>query len=147
MSRVSLIIVGSQASIAASLMALARHNNIQVIACVNDVADIFATLTDTETTIALIDFSVVSEAHYAMLTELRRSHPTTKVIFLCDGADQSKLFDAFRHGASGYLETKDRNVFLAKAIHAVSTGEAWVPRQFVSKIVDSLRQTLGLQTN
>ena len=65
MSRVSLIIVGSQASIAASLMAVARHNNIQVVGCVNDVADIFATLTDTETTIALIDFSVVSEVHYA----------------------------------------------------------------------------------
>ena len=142
MSRVSLIIVGSQASIAASLMALARHNNIQVIACVNDVADIFATLTDTETTIVLIDFSVVSEAHYAMLAELRRSHPTTKVIFLCDGADQSKLIDAFRHGASGYLETKDREAFLAKAIQAVSNGEAWVPRQFVGKIVDSLCQTL-----
>ena len=138
MSRVSLIIVGSQASIAASLMALSRHKYIQVIACVNDVADIFPTLTDTEPTIALIDFSVVSEAHYAMLTELRRSHPKTKVIFLCDGADQSKLIDAFQHGASGYIETKDREAFLAKAIQAVSNGEAWVPRHFVTKIVERL---------
>ena len=138
MSRVSLIIVGSQVSIAASLMALSRHENIQVIACVNDVADIFTKLTDTEPTIVLIDFSVVSEAHYAMLAELRRSHPKTKVIFLCDGADQSKLIDAFRHGASGYLETKDREAFLAKAIQAVSSGEAWVPRHFVTKIVERL---------
>ena len=138
MSRVSLIIVGSQASIAASLMAISRHKNIQVIACVSDVADIFGKLTDTEPTIALIDFSVVSEAHYAMLTELRRSHPKTKVIFLCDGADQARLIEAFRHGASGYLETKDREAFLAKAIQAVSNGEAWVPRQFVTKIVERL---------
>ena len=138
MSRVSLIIVGSQASIAASLMTLARHKHIQVIACVNDIADIFAKLTDTDPTIALIDFSVVSEARYAMLTELRRSHPNTKVIFLCDGADQSKLVDAFRQGAAGYLETKDRDAFLAKAIQAVSNGEAWVPRTFVSKIVERL---------
>ena len=108
MSRVSLIIVGSQASIAASLMALSRHKDIQVIACVNAVADIFTRLNDAEPAIALIDFSVVSEANFAMLTELRRSHPKTKVIFLCDGADQTKLIDAFRHGASGYLETKDR---------------------------------------
>ena len=119
-------------------MALARHKNIQVIACVNDVADIFTKLTDREATIALIDFSVVGEAHYAMLTELRRSHPTTKVIFLCDGADQSKLIDAFRHGASGYLETKDRDAFLAKAIQAVSNGEAWVPRHFVTEIVERI---------
>ena len=138
MSSVSLIIVGSQASIAASLMVLSQHKNIQVIACVNDVADIFTKLTDTEPTTVLIDFSVVSDAHYAMLTELRRSQPTTKVIFLCDGADQSKLIDAFCHGASGYLETKDRDAFLAKAIQAVSNGEVWIPRQFVTKIVERL---------
>jgi len=139
-SRVSLIIVGRQPSIAASLVAISPHKNIQVIACVNDVADIFSKLTEIEPTIALIDFSVVSEAHYAMLTELRRCHPKTKVIFLCDGADQTKLIDAFRHGASGYLETKDREAFLAKAIHAVSDGEAWVPRHFVTKIVERLTQ-------
>lgn len=138
MSRVSILIAGRQASIAASLLTLSRHKNIQVIACVNDVADIFTKLNDTEPTIALIDFSVVSEAHYAMLAELRRSHPKTKVIFLCDGADQAKLIDAFRHGASGYLETKDREAFLAKAIQAVSDGEAWVPRHFVTKIVERL---------
>ena len=138
MSRVSLIIVGTQASIAASLMALSRHKNIQVISCVNEVAEIFSNLTETEPTIVLIDFSVVSEAHYAMLAELRRSHPKTKVIFLCDGADQTKLIDAFRHGALGYIETKDREAFLAKAIQAVSNGEAWVPRHFVTKIVERL---------
>ncbi len=140
MSRVSLIIAGSQASIAASLLALSRQKDIQVIACVNDVADIFSKLTDTEPTIVLIDFSVVSEAHHAMLTELRRSHPKSKLIFLCDGVDQTKLVDAFRHGASGYIETKDREAFLAKAIQAVSNGEAWVPRHFVTKIVERLRQ-------
>ena len=138
MPRVSLIIVGSQASIAASLMALSRHKDIQVIACGSDVADIFAKLTDTDPTIVLIDFSVIAEAHYAMLAELRRSHPKIKVIFLCDGADQTKLIDAFRHGASGYIESKDREAFLAKAIQAVNNGEAWVPRHFVTKIVERL---------
>lgn len=140
MSRVSLIIAGGQASIAATLLALSRDKNIQVTACVNDVADVFTKLTEAEPTIVLIDFSVVTEAHYAMLTALRRSHPKTKVIFLCDGADQTKLIDAFRHGASGYLEAKDREAFLAKAIHAVSNGEAWVPRHFVTKIVERLTQ-------
>jgi DNA-binding NarL/FixJ family response regulator len=140
MSRFSLIIVGGQSSIAATLLALSRDKNIQVIACVNDVADVFTKLTEVEPTVVLIDFSVVTEAHYAMLSELRRSHPKTKVIFLCDGVDQSKLIDAFRHGASGYLEAKDRDAFLAKSIHAVSNGEAWVPRHFVTKIVERLTQ-------
>lgn len=141
MSRVSVIIVGSQASIAASLMTLSRHKNIQILTCVSDVAETFTKLTDTEPIVVLIDFSAVSEAQYAMLADLRRSHPKTKVIFLCDGADQSKLMDAFRHGASGYLEARDREQFLARAIEAVSGGEAWVPRQFVSRIVERLARS------
>ena len=119
-------------------MTLVRHKNIQVIGCVTDVTDMFAKLTETGPTVALIDFSVLSEANYSMLAEVRRSHPKTKVILLCDGADQAKLIEAFRHGASGYLETKDRKAFLAKAVQVVSEGEAWVPRHFVTKIVDRL---------
>ena len=141
MSSVSVIIVGSQASIAAALLALSLDKNIQVIACVNDVADIFGKISETEPVIVLIDFTVVSESHYALLSEIRRCHPKTKVIFLCDGADQTKLIDAFRYGASGYLEAKDNDVFLAKAVRAVSNGEAWVPRRFVTKIVERLTQT------
>jgi DNA-binding NarL/FixJ family response regulator len=140
-ARVSVIIAGSQASIAASLMTLSRHKHIQILAWVNDVADIFTKLTAAEPIILIIDFSLFREAHYAMIAELRRSHPKSKVIFLCDAADQAKLIDAFRHGASGYLETKDREAFLAKAIQAVSNGEAWVPRQFVTKIVERLARS------
>ena len=141
MSRVSLIIVGSQASIAASLMTLSRHKDIQVNACIQQVAELFTKLNDAEPSIVLIDFSLISEANYSMFTELRRSHPRTQVIFLCDEADQAKLLSAFQHGASGYLEEKDRETFLAKAIQAVSAGEAWVPRQFVSKIVERLTRS------
>ena len=119
-------------------MTLVRHKNIRVIGYVNEIADMFARLPDADPTIALIDFSAISEANFAMLAELRRSHPKTKVILLCDGADQAKLIDAFRHGASGYLEAKDRKAFLAKAIQAVNNGEAWVPRHFVTKIVERL---------
>lgn len=141
MSRVSLIIVGSQPSIAVSLMALSRHENIQVIACLQAVAEVFIKLTDTDPCIVLIDFSLINETSYSMLADLRRSHPNVRVIFLCDRPDQAKLLDAFRHGASGYIETKDREAFLAKAIQAVSDGEAWVPRQFVTKLVERLTRS------
>lgn len=141
MTRVALIIVGSQPSIAASLITVSRYQNIQVIACAQEIAEIYNKLSDTEPCIVLLDFTLLSEANYSMLTELRRSHPKTQVIFLCDSIDQAKLIDAFRHGASGYLETKDREAFLAKAIQAVSDGEAWVPRQFVSKIVERLARS------
>ncbi|MGH7817838.1 MAG: response regulator [Candidatus Binatia bacterium] len=137
----SVIIVGGQKTIAAALLALSRDKQIQVIACVSDVADIYGAITETEPTIVLIDFTAVSESHYALLTEIRRSLPKTRVIFLCDDADQTKLIDAFRYGASGYLEAKDNDVFLAKAVRAVSNGEAWVPRRFVTKIVERLTQT------
>jgi DNA-binding NarL/FixJ family response regulator len=138
-SRVTVTIVGRPKIIAGARLALSRDQNIRLIGCGNDVSDIFREPRE-EPQIVLIDFFVVSEAHYAMLAELRRSRPKCKVIFLCDGADQTKLIDAFRFGAFGYLEAKSSGVFLAKSVHAVSNGEAWVPRHFVSKIVECLRQ-------
>lgn len=122
-------------------MTLSRQGTFHVAGCINDVAGLFSKLSDTEPSVILIDFALITEAQYAMLTEVRRSHPNAKVIFLCDGADQAKLIDAFRHGASGYIETKDREAFLAKAIEAVSDGEIWVPRQFVSQIVERLARS------
>ena len=138
MPRISVNIVGSQASIAASLMALSPHKNIQITGCMSDAADILGRMSDEEPSIVLIDFAILSEGCYAVLDELRRSYPKSKLIYLCEGADQVKLIDAFRHGASGYLETTDREAYLAKVIHAVSEGEAWVSRRFVSKIAERL---------
>jgi DNA-binding NarL/FixJ family response regulator len=138
-SRVKVTIVGRPKIIADARLALSRDQNIRLIGCGNDISDIFREPRE-EPQIVLIDFSVVGESHYAMLAQLRRSHPKSKVIFLCDGADQTKLIDAFRFGALGYLEVKTSDVFLANSVHAVSNGEAWVPRHFVSKIVECLRQ-------
>ena len=141
MSQVSVIIAAGQTSTTAALSALSRDSQIQVTACVTDVAEIFNARTGPAPHIVLIDFTAVSESHYALLAELRRSYPNTRVIFLCDDPDQTKLVDAFRYGASGYLEAKDSDLFLAKAVRAVSDGEAWVPRRFVTKIVERLTQT------
>jgi DNA-binding NarL/FixJ family response regulator len=138
-SRVKVTIVGRPKIIADARLALSRDQNIRLIGCGNDISDIFREPRE-EPQIVLIDFSVVGESHYAMLAQLRRSHPKSKVIFLCDGADQTKLIDAFRFGAFGYLEAKTSDVFLAKSVHAVNSGEAWVPRQFTTKIVERLRQ-------
>jgi len=88
-----------------------------------------------------MDFSLINEANYSILTELRRSHPNTKVIFLCDRFDETRLIHAFHHGASGFIEAKNCETFLAKAIQATHDGEAWVPRQFASKIVETLARS------
>ena len=140
MSRVSVIIVGGQKVITAALLALSRDKQIHVMACINDVAELFKAITGPTPHIILIEFNMVSESHYPLLSELRRSHPKTKVIFLCHNANQTKLVDAFSCGASGYLDTKDSDTFLAKAVRAVRNGEVWVPRHFVTKIVERLSQ-------
>lgn len=138
MSQIPLIIVGTQASIAASLMTLTRQRHIRVVACLNDANDLFTRLTETEPMIVLIDYTAITEAHYPLLTQLHRSYPKTKVILLCEGVEQAKIIEVFRYGASGYVEAKDREDFLTKAIYAINDGEAWVPRLFASNIIDRL---------
>jgi DNA-binding NarL/FixJ family response regulator len=132
------VIIGSRASVAASFKILARREAIQIVACLNDLAELFTKLSDTEPMVALIDFSFIRGPEYHLLDELRRSYPKTKVILLCEGIDQAQIIEAFRHGAAGYVEARDRDMFLARAIRAVIDGEAWFPRQLISRIVERL---------
>jgi DNA-binding NarL/FixJ family response regulator len=140
MSHVSVAIVGSQKSIASALLALSKDKEIQVQSCYNHVAELFSVVTEPVPDVVLVDFAMVTESHYALLLELHRSRPKTRIIFLCNSSSETKLIDAFRYGASGFLESKDNDAFLAKAIRAVSNGEAWVPRHFVTKIVERLTE-------
>src|SRR5574341_225630 len=117
-SRITVTVVGGKKVIADTRLALSRDQNIQLIGCVNDVRDIVSAFFE-EPQIVLIDFSVVSETRYAMLSEMRRCQPNARVVFLCNDVDPSKLIDAFRFGVFGYLEAKNSDLFLAKAVRAV----------------------------
>ena len=75
----------------------------------------------------------------AALPQIRLQSPRTRVILLTSRRTPAALLlEGLRRGARGYLDRAALRPFLLKAVRAVDAGEAWVPRQMVSRILDQL---------
>jgi DNA-binding NarL/FixJ family response regulator len=75
----------------------------------------------------------------AALARIRLQSPRTRVILLTSRRTPIALIlEGLRRGARGYLDRAALRTFLPKAVCAVDAGEAWVPRQMVSRILDQL---------
>jgi DNA-binding NarL/FixJ family response regulator len=75
----------------------------------------------------------------AALSRIRLQRPRTRVILLTSRRTPIALIlEGLRRGARGYMDRAALRTFLPKAVRAVHAGEAWVPRQMVSRILDQL---------
>jgi DNA-binding NarL/FixJ family response regulator len=76
---------------------------------------------------------------YDLLVSLRRECPDMLVVLLAnDSVDESKIIQAMKTGARGYLKYQTADLHLTKAIHVVARGDAWVPRKMVGDIMDNI---------
>ena len=75
----------------------------------------------------------------AVLRRIRLGRPGTRVILLTSRRTPIALIlEGLRRGARGYLDRAVLRACLPKAVRAVDSGEAWVERQMVSRILDQL---------
>jgi len=88
--------------------------------------------------VCLLSLSYPSELLKDLIISLNLANPEGKVILLSDGADKEQILDLLSLGASGFLEDKDLDKFIIKAIAKVWEGEAWIPRSMVVLILDRL---------
>ena len=88
--------------------------------------------------VVLLDLKLSSEFGAALVSVLRRKSARTRVILLVGRAPESKIMEALSHGAVGCVNKKDLARFLPEALVAVSSGEAWMSRRLIPKIMDRL---------
>ena len=87
----------------------------------------------------LLDLQRLRLDALAALPRIRLQSPRTRVILLTSRRTPTALIlEGLRRGARGYLDRAALRPFLVKAVRAVDGGEAWVPRQMVSRILDQL---------
>lgn len=79
-------------------------------------------------------------ADCAVLDSLRRECPETRVILFADEffPQEDQLVQAMTKGARGYLSLETSLAHLSKAVHLIDSGEAWVPRRILGKILDQI---------
>lgn len=88
--------------------------------------------------VVLLDLKLSSEFGATLVSVLRRKSARTRVILLVGRAPEAKILEALSHGAVGCVTKKDLARFLPEALVAVSSGEAWMSRKLIPKIMDRL---------
>ena len=88
--------------------------------------------------IVLIDLALVRVGRRSLIPALRQRHPGAKLILIGAPGGEAPAVEALCHGARGYVGLKALDTFLVKAVRAVDSGEAWVPRRMVAKLMDRL---------
>jgi DNA-binding NarL/FixJ family response regulator len=87
--------------------------------------------------ILLLSADLCTDAECSLLQALRRKCPGTLVMLVGPHAiEDDQLANALLVGARGYLEQGDLERLLARAVHGVDRGEAWVTRKMLGKIME-----------
>jgi DNA-binding NarL/FixJ family response regulator len=116
---------------------LRRARGIRVVGTVATVREAVAGAAH-QPDILLLDLNMTSESELAAVPLIRARSPRTHIILLTGRAGEAQILDAISYGARGYLGAVVLRRFLTKAVRAVRSGETWVSRAMVAKLIDRL---------
>lgn len=88
--------------------------------------------------VILLDLNLSSEFGASLISVLRRKSSRSRVILLVGRAPEARIIEALSHGAVGCVSKKNLSRFLPEALEAVASGEAWMSRKLIPKIMDRL---------
>ena len=69
----------------------------------------------------------------------------TKILFLINDYDEDLELAALKMGVRGFLPKNVAKADLVKCIKAINTGEMWVRRRVMQKLIDQLLKKVGSQ--
>ncbi len=117
---------------------LMADNDIQIVADSAEFEDATDLVEETLPDILLLDGGLLHKSGSSIIPLIHEHSPTTRVILLSDKLPEEAILACLTVGAQGYLERDETDDFLIKAIKAVATGEAWVPRRIVARLLERL---------
>jgi DNA-binding NarL/FixJ family response regulator len=74
------------------------------------------------------------------LRELGASSPPVRTLLLIEHLPMTEIVKAFQLGARGIVRKDSPTDELVKGIRTVMAGEYWIPREYVSALVERLRE-------
>jgi len=128
---------------AACVRLLQPEKGIRVIGEVRNGLEAIAATAKLKPHVLLLNLNLLKGKEISLLLVLRQKSPRTKVILLTRRVPESRILEALSYGAMGYLEEKVISTFLPKAVRLVDAGEAWVPREMVSRIIGRLANLIA----
>lgn len=139
---IRLIIVDDHAMIRKGLnQMLSMEEGLAIIGEVGHGDEVIEKVLTLKPDVVLMDINLPGKNGIELTRELSRKAPEIKVLALSVDGDQYHISQMIRAGASGYI-LKDANVeTLTEAIKTVARGDAYLPPQLLSKVLDEYRRT------
>ena len=139
MSSITVLIADDQQKNRTTCLDLLRYEKkIHVVGEARNGLEALTGVTKLKPHILLLNFNLLKGKRIPFLQTLRLRSPKTKVILLTRRARETIILKALSYGVRGYLRESLLTTFLPKMVHVVNSGEAWVPRKMVPKIIDHL---------
>ena len=127
-----------KASRATCLRVLQTEEGIQVVGVVRSGLKAIAAVSKIKPNILLFDLDLTEGNEAPLLHALRRKSPRTRIILLTRRASESQIMAALARGTLGYIEEDVITRFLPKAVREVNSGDTWVSRKIVARIVEAI---------
>ncbi|NOQ63950.1 MAG: response regulator [Methyloprofundus sp.] len=89
--------------------------------------------------IILLDYEIEKENTELLVKTLLIESPDSKVILLGEKLPDEVILNCLISTIYGYLERRDVETFLHKAICSIGKGEAWFSRRLVGLLIERLR--------
>ena|SRR2546426_4643800 len=139
MTSITVVVAGEPRDRALCRSLLESAGGSAVVADVEAGQAVWAAVARLRPRMLLLDFRRPRLDVLVALPRIRLATPRTRVILLTSRRTPVTLIlEGLRRGARGYLDRAALRTCLPKAVRAVDAGEAWVPRQMVSRILDQL---------
>ncbi len=91
----------------------------------------------------LLDFNLPLLNGGRDVSELRKLSPETKIVVFHDSASDEDEWAMFKAGVRGCCPAGIDSSSLKQMVSAVSTGELWIRRKFLHRLLDQLVETQG----
>lgn len=117
---------------------LGSFPELEIIACHDDLNDTTAWSAIERSDVLIFDEAALAQAGVAALRAMQHTHPLLKLLLVVDKYIENNVIEAITAGFSGVVERSGLCSELRRAIPALYSGEAWIPR----RIAQTLRYRL-----
>ncbi len=105
----------------------------------HDVTEALEFLEQQYPNVIVLEYDLENNNTELLINTLLIESPNSKIILLGNNLSDEVIIQCLSQGVYGYLNFKDINVFLEKAIRSVAMGESWVSRKLVGLLIEKIR--------
>lgn len=115
---------------------LSQDEGIEVIGQASGAAETIDLVSRFRPEIVVLDTAMLETDGIQLLSSLRRASGTTKALVAFPVNHQSRIVNVLKGGAKGCLSKDTGGKELVKAIKAVASGELWVERKILTRLLE-----------